>query len=138
MNKETRRRRAGISPAAFERVLDGIRDGRTLTSICSDRGIPNRRNVLRYLANNPEHEERMLRARRLGVWSQLDGLVDRFLGAEPQELARIKELANHIRWLAGKLSVEPSSGLNVSQRDVIEVRWLDGGEAAPDQSDGGI
>ena len=119
MNEETRRRRAGISPAAFERVLDGIRDGRTLTSICSDRGNPNRRNVLRYLADNPEHEERMLRARRLGVWSQLDGLVDRFLGAEPQELARIKELANHIRWLAGKLLVEPSSGPTVPQRDVI-------------------
>lgn len=93
-----------------------------------DHGIPNRKNVLRFLAENPECEEQMLRARRLGVWSQLDGLVDRFLGADAQDLPRLKEFANHVRWLAGKLSAESSSSPNASPRDVIEVRWLDGGE----------
>tara|TARA_Y100001968_G_scaffold285129_1_gene284871 strand:- start:263 stop:457 length:195 start_codon:yes stop_codon:yes gene_type:complete len=64
--------------------------------------------------------------------------MDRFPAAEPQELAIIKKLSNHIRWLAGKPSAEPMSAPNVPWRDVIEVRWLDGSEAAPDQSDGSI
>lgn len=113
------------SPEAFERVLSGVRAGKTLSTICAARGMPSREAVLRLLSESTESEAAMIRARRIGVWTQLDDIVDQFTEADPSALPMLKELANHVRWLAGKLASSTFSDSAQSANDVIEVRWLD-------------
>lgn len=117
--------RENVSDRAFERVLSGIRDGRTLKAVCDASGMPSRAAVLKRLTDSPECEARMLRARRIGVWTQLDTIMERLNTASPTELGTLKELANHVRWLAGKLAADSFSGASVSGRDLIEIRWLE-------------
>jgi hypothetical protein len=114
-----------LSTVALERVLDGIRDGKTLAAVCNMRGAPSRAEVLRAMASSLEIEAQILAARRIGVWAQLDGITDKFLGAETSELPGLKELANHTRWLAGKLAGDTFVDTPKTPKEIIEVRWMD-------------
>ena len=114
-----------LSTVSLERVLDGIGDGKTLTAVCAIKGIPSRPDVLRAMANSSEVEPQMLAARRIGVWAQLDGTTDKFLAAETSELPGLKELAKHKTWLASKLVDDTFVDTRRSQKEIIEVRWMD-------------
>ena len=111
-----------LSTVALERVLDGMRDGKTLTAACAIKGTPSRPDVLRAMANSSEVEAQMLAARRIGVWAQLDGITDKFLVAETSELPGLKELANHTRWLASKLAGDTFADTPKTPKEIIEVR----------------
>ena len=115
--------RQSISDRAFERVLAGVRDGKTLNEICGIRGMPSRGAVLKRLADSPESELQMMRARRIGVWAQLDTIAERLASAAPTELGALKELANHVRWLASKLAADSFNTSPTSGRELIEIRW---------------
>lgn len=114
-----------LSAEALQRVLDGIRDGKTPATVCNMRGVPSRADVLRAMASSSEIEAQILAARRIGVWTQLDGITDKFLGAETSELPGLKELANHTRWLATKLVADTFVDTPKASKEVIEVRWMD-------------
>ena len=114
-----------LSTVSLERVLDGIRDGKTLTAVYAIKVIPSRPDVLRALTNSSEVEAQMLAARRIGVWAQLVGITDKFLAAETSELPRLKELANHTTWLASKLVGDTFVDTPKTQKEIIEVRWMD-------------
>ena len=114
-----------LSTVSLERVLDGIRDGKTLTAVCAIKGIPSRPDVLRAMANSSEVEAQMLAARRIGIWTQLDGITDKFLAAETSELPGLKELASHTRWLVSKLVGDTFVDTPKTQKEIIDVRWTD-------------
>lgn len=117
--------RCSLPPTVLEQVLDGIRNGRTIGAICSDDGMPPQNAILRTLSVSPEIAAKIIDARRIGVWAQLDGLIDKLEEAETKDLPRIKELANHIRWLASKLAADTFAGTTTNTKEVMEVRWLE-------------
>ena len=110
---------------ALERVIDGIREGKTLTAAYAVKGAPSRPDVLCAMANSSEVEAQMLAARRIGVWAQLDGITDKFLVVETSELPGLKELANHTRWLASKLAGDTFADTHKTPKEIIEVCWMD-------------
>lgn len=110
---------------SLERVLDGIGDGKTLTAVCAIKGIPLRPDVLRAMANSSEVEAQMLAARRIGVWAQLDGATDKFLAVVTSKLPGLKELAKHTTWLASKLVDGTFVDKRRTQKEIIEVGWMD-------------
>tara|TARA_E500000331_G_C17262215_1_gene715727 strand:- start:2924 stop:3334 length:411 start_codon:yes stop_codon:yes gene_type:complete len=110
---------------SLERALDGIGDGKTLTAVCAIKGIPLRPDVLRAMANSSEVEAQMLAARRIGVWAQLDGATDKFLAVVTSELPGLKELAKHTTWLASKLVHGTFVDKRRTQKEIIEVGWMD-------------
>ena len=123
-----------LSKRAFEMVLAEIRDGRTLSMICADEAFPERGDVLRHLSNSEDAEAKMLRARRIGVWMQMDRIYEQLSNVEASKLPMLKEQASHIRWLAGKFGVGISNSNTKSGNEVIEVRWLDDLNEAPSTS----
>jgi len=121
-----------LSDRNFQRVLAAVREGNTLDTACSMKSMPTKEAVLKLLSDSPECEAQMVRARRIGVWMQLDRINDRLNSADPAELQVLKELASHIRWLAGKFTADMFETRGQERKDVIEVRWM---EAPPNTNE---
>jgi hypothetical protein len=121
-----------LSDRNFQRVLAAVREGNTLDAACSMKNMPTKEAVLKLLSDSPECEAQMVRARRIDVWMQLDSIHDRLNAADPAELQVLKELASHIRWLAGKFVADMFETRGQERKDVIEVRWT---EAPPNSNE---
>lgn len=120
-----------LSKWAFEMAFAEIRDGRTLSMICANGAFPERGDVLRHLSNSEDAEAKMLRARQIGVWMQMDQIYEQLSNKEASKLPMLKEQANHVRWLVGKFEVGISNSNTKTGKEVIEVRWLDDLNEAP-------
>jgi len=125
VSMKTPAKKSKLTRKAFEMVLAEIRDGRTLLSACADEGLPERADVLRHISNSEEAEAKMLQARRIGVWMQMDRIHEQLSIAKASQLPMLKEQANHVRWLAGKFGTSAPNLDTKSTKDVIEVRWLE-------------
>ena len=112
-------------------VFAEIRDGRTLSMICANRAFPERGDVLRHLSNFKDAEAKMLRARQIGVWMQMDQIYEQLSNVEASKQPMFKEQASHVRWLVGKFEAGISNSNTKRGKEVIEVRSLDDLNEAP-------
>lgn len=64
------------SPEVAERILDGLIEGRTLTSICSTPDMPDRRTVINWCQNVPEFAKRYDAANELKADFLFDEILD--------------------------------------------------------------
>lgn len=84
-------------------ILERISEGESLRSICSDKGMPAKSAVMRWLTEDPEFQDQYARARE----AQADTLFDEILGivdgAKPEDVAAARLRMDARKWMAGKL-----------------------------------
>ncbi len=83
-----------------------------------------------YLKKNPEKETRILEARKLGVQTLIDKLLQVFNYQEvesPNEILWIREKAKFVQWVAGKITDLYSDNKTIKQ-DIdtkMSISWED-------------
>lgn len=83
-----------------------------------------------YLRKNPELEKRILEARKLGVQTLIDKLLQVFSYQEiesPNEILWIREKAKFVQWVAGKITDLYSDNKTIKQ-DIdtkMSISWED-------------
>ena len=83
-----------------------------------------------YLKRNPELEKRILEARKLGVQTLIDKLLQVFSYQEiesPNEILWIREKAKFVQWVAGKITDLYSDNKTIKQ-DIdtkMSISWED-------------
>ena len=86
-----------------------------------------------YLRKNPELEKRILEARKLGVQTLIDKLMQVFSYQEiesPNEVLWIREKTKFIQWVAGKITDLYSDNKTIKQ-DIdtkMSISWDDGND----------
>ena len=86
-----------------------------------------------YLKKNPELEKRILEARKLGVQTLIDKLMQVFSYQEiesPNEVLWIREKTRFIQWVAGKITDLYSDNKTIKQ-DIdtkMSISWDDGND----------
>jgi hypothetical protein len=66
----------GYSPALADRICAALAEGRSLGSICKDKGMPTEQTTYRWLAKSAEFQARYALARRLQAEALLDEILD--------------------------------------------------------------
>ena len=98
-----------------EKLVNGI----TLTEILNDKQYPfSLMKFYAYLRKNPELETRILEARKLGVQTLIDKLMQVFSYQEiesPNEVLWIREKTRFIQWVAGKITDLYSDNKTIKQ-----------------------
>ena len=83
-----------------------------------------------YLKKNPELEKRILEARKLGIQTLIDKLLQVFSYQEiesPNEILWIREKAKFVQWVAGKITDLYSDNKTIKQ-DIdtkMSISWED-------------
>ena len=86
-----------------------------------------------YLKKNPEIENKILEARKLGVQTLIDKLLQIFSYQEvesPNEILWIREKAKFVQWVAGKITDLYSDNKTIKQ-DIdtkMTISWDDGND----------
>jgi len=113
-----------------EKLVNGI----TLTEILNDKQYPfSLMKFYAYLRKNPELEKRILEARKLGVQTLIDKLMQVFSYQEiesPNEVLWIREKTKFIQWVAGKITDLYSDNKTIKQ-DIdtkMSISWDDGND----------
>ena len=113
-----------------EKLVNGI----TLTEILNDKQYPfSLMKFYAYLRKNPELETRILEARKLGVQTLIDKLMQVFSYQEiesPNEVLWIREKTRFIQWVAGKITDLYSDNKTIKQ-DIdtkMSISWDDGND----------
>ena len=101
-------------------ICDALANGKTLTEILEDRKqYPfSLMKFYHYLKKNPELETRILEARKLGVQTLIDKLLQVFNYQEvesPNEILWIREKAKFVQWVAGKITDLYSDNKTIKQ-----------------------
>src|SRR6056300_592042 len=113
-----------------EKLVNGI----TLTEILNDKQYPF--SLMKFyndLKKNPELETRILEARKLGVQTLIDKLLQVFNYQEvesPNEILWIREKAKFVQWVAGKITDLYSDNKTIKQ-DIdtkMSISWDDGND----------
>jgi hypothetical protein len=106
----------------------------TLTEILNDKQYPfSLMKFYAYLRKNPELETRILEARKLGVQTLIDKLMQVFSYQEiesPNEVLWIREKTRFIQWVAGKITDLYSDNKTIKQ-DIdtkMSISWDDGND----------
>jgi hypothetical protein len=92
-----------------------------------------------YLKKNPEIENKILEARKLGVQTLIDKLLQIFSYQEvesPNEILWIREKAKFVQWVAGKITDLYSDNKTIKQ-DIdtkMTISWSDEGSDLIDVS----
>jgi len=93
--------------------------GLTLSEILEDKQYPfSLMKFYAYLRKNPELEKRILEARKLGVQTLIDKLMQVFSYQEiesPNEVLWIREKTKFIQWVAGKITDLYSDNKTIKQ-----------------------
>jgi len=93
--------------------------GLTLSEILEDKQYPfSLMKFYAYLRKNPELEKRILEARKLGVQTLIDKLLQVFNYQEvesPNEILWIREKAKFVQWVAGKITDLYSDNKTIKQ-----------------------
>lgn len=108
--------------------------GRTLTECISDKTInPSQISLMRFyniLKRNPEFEAKVLEARKIGIQTLIDKLLQIFNYQEienPNQILWIREKTKFITYLAGKLTDLYSDNKPIKQNidSKISISWED-------------
>ena len=115
-------------------IEEKLVNGMTLTEILNDKQYPfSLMKFYAYLRKNPELETRILEARKLGVQTLIDKLLQVFNYQEvesPNEILWIREKAKFVQWVAGKITDLYSDNKTIKQ-DIdtkMSISWDDGND----------
>jgi hypothetical protein len=97
-----------ISEQNLSTIEEKLVRGLTLTEILEEKQYPfSLMKFYNYLKKNPELESRIVEARKLGIQTLIDKLLQVFNYQEiesPNEVLWIREKTKFIQWVAGKIS----------------------------------
>ena len=114
--------------------------GMTLSEILEDKQYPfSLMKFYAYLKKNPELETRIVEARKLGVQTLIDKLLQVFNYQEvesPNEILWIREKAKFVQWVAGKITdlYSDNKVQKVDQKTEMKISWEDNTEDLIDVS----
>ena len=122
-------------------IEEKLVNGMTLTEILNDKQYPfSLMKFYAYLRKNPELETRILEARKLGVQTLIDKLLQVFNYQEvesPNEILWIREKAKFVQWVAGKITDLYSDNKTIKQ-DIdtkMSISWEDNSDNMIDVSE---
>jgi hypothetical protein len=120
-----------ITEKSLSIIEEKLIDGMTLSEIINDKQYPfSLMKFYAYLKRNPELEKRILEARKLGVQTLIDKLLQVFSYQEiesPNEILWIREKAKFVQWVAGKITDLYSDNKTIKQ-DIdtkMSISWED-------------
>jgi len=122
-------------------IEEKLVNGMTLSEIIQDKQYPfSLMKFYAYLRKNPELETRILEARKLGVQTLIDKLLQVFNYQEvesPNEILWIREKAKFVQWVAGKITDLYSDNKTIKQ-DIdtkMSISWEDNSDNMIDVSE---
>ena len=108
-----------ITKESLSIIEEKLVNGMTLSEIIQDKQYPfSLMKFYAYLRKNPELETRILEARKLGVQTLIDKLLQVFNYQEvesPNEILWIREKAKFVQWVAGKITDLYSDNKTIKQ-----------------------
>lgn len=108
-----------ITKESLSIIEEKLVNGMTLSEILQDKQYPySLAKFYNYLKKNPELETRILEARKLGVQTLIDKLLQVFNYQEvesPNEILWIREKAKFVQWVAGKITDLYSDNKTIKQ-----------------------
>jgi len=113
-------------------ILDSLIEGNTLTS-CIESKITNPMGMnlgtfYRILKKSPEIEQQVLDARKIGIQTSIDRLLEIFNHQElenPNQILWITRKADFIKWIAGKITdlYSDNKVQKVDQKTEMTISW---------------
>jgi len=113
-------------------ILDSLIEGNTLTH-CIESKITNPMGIslgkfYRILKKNPEIEQEVLDARKLGIQTSIDRLLEIFNHQElenPNQILWITRKADFVKWIAGKITdlYSDNKVQKVDQKTEMKISW---------------
>ena len=129
-----------ISEKNLYTIEEKLVKGMTLSEILEDKQYPfSLMKFYAYLKKNPELETRIVEARKLGVQTLIDKLLQVFNYQEvesPNEILWIREKAKFVQWVAGKITdlYSDNKVQKVDQKTEMKISWEDNTEDLIDVS----
>jgi|TARA_B110000467_G_C17842495_1_gene225602 hypothetical protein len=120
-----------ISEQSLSTIEEKLVRGLTLTEILEEKQYPfSLMKFYAYLKKNPELEIRIIEARKLGIQTLIDKLLQVFNYQEvesPNEVLWIREKTKFIQWIAGKVSDLYSDNKPIKQNidSKMTISWED-------------
>ena len=114
--------------------ISNLMQGRTLTECITDKKINQQQisfqKFYAILKKNPELEGRILEARKIGIQTLIDKLMQIFQHQEtndPNSILFIREKTKFVQWVAGKLTdlYSDNKVQNIKTDQSIKVSWED-------------
>jgi len=130
-----------LTKESLSTIEEKLVRGLTLTEILEDKQYQfSLMKFYAYLRKNPELETRILEARKLGVQTLIDKLLQVFNYQEvesPNEILWIREKAKFVQWVAGKITDLYSDNKTIKQ-DIdtkMSISWEDNSDNMIDVSE---
>jgi len=130
-----------ITKESLSIIEEKLVNGMTLSEILQDKQYQfSLAKFYNYLKKNPELETRILEARKLGVQTLIDKLLQVFNYQEvesPNEILWIREKAKFVQWVAGKITDLYSDNKTIKQ-DIdtkMSISWEDNSDNLIDVSE---
>ena len=120
-----------ITEESLSTICEKLVNGMTLTEVLQDKQYPfSLMKFYHYLKKNPEIETKILEARKLGVQTLIDNLLQVFNYQEvesPNEILWIREKAKFVQWVAGKITdlYSDNKVQKVDQKTEMTISWED-------------
>ena len=120
-----------ITTSQADTICEKLTRGLTLTEILEEKQYPySLAKFYHYLKKNPEAEHKITEARKLGIQTLIDKLLQVFSYQEiesPQEILFIREKTKFIQWIAGKVSDLYSDNKPIKQNidTKMTISWED-------------
>lgn len=116
----------------LDTILNSLIEGNTLTH-CIQSKITNPLAIssskfYNILKNNPEIEQKIIEARKIGVQTLIDRLLEMFTKQQidsPNEILFIREKSKFVQWVAGKLSdlYSDNKVQSIKTDQSIKISW---------------
>jgi len=130
-----------ITEKNLSTIEEKLVNGMTLTEILQEKQYPfSLMKFYHYLKKNPELEKRILEARKLGIQTLIDKLMQVFSYQEiesPNEVLWIREKTKFVQWVAGKITDLYSDNKTIKQ-DIdtkMSISWEDNSDNLIDVSE---
>ena len=130
-----------ITKESLSIIEEKLVNGMTLSEILQDKQYQfSLAKFYNYLKKNPELETKILEARKLGVQTLIDKLLQVFNYQEvesPNEILWIREKAKFVQWVAGKITDLYSDNKTIKQ-DIdtkMSISWEDNSDNLIDVSE---
>ena len=130
-----------ITEESLYTIQEKLVNGMTLSEILQDKQYPfSLMKFYAYLKKNPELESKILEARKLGIQTLIDKLMQVFNYQEiesPNEVLWIREKAKFVQWVAGKITDLCSDNKTIKQ-DIdtkMSISWEDNSDNMIDVSE---
>jgi hypothetical protein len=88
--------------SVIEKICAGLAEGRSMRSVCSEKGMPNRRTLERWMEEDADLAATIAHARKIGYDERADKAVEAAKVAEDASLGRLAFDAE--RWYLSKLA----------------------------------